>query len=98
MDHHQKHWNDPANWWFGSIYVCSAEPRWVVSKKRSWAGWTFNYGHRGSFALLAWVAVACVVPSSWVISSGQVTFIWAAVGVSAVLAFSAVGACATIGR
>ncbi len=98
MDRNYKHWGNKNNWKFNSIYFCKDDPRLVVSKKRRWAGWTFNFAHKGSMILLAYVLVMAVVPSLYVVSTGELHKIWQAVGLSAILVSAVVIWCARIGR
>ena len=98
MEKNSEHWKDDRNWKLNSIYVCKEDPRLVVSKKRPWAGWTFNFAHRGAYVLLVYVLVVAVVPSLYVLSMGEVHKIWCAVGLSALLASVVVIGCARIGR
>ncbi len=97
MDNDQ-HWNNDANWKLNSIYVCGDDPRLIVSKKRPWAGWTFNFAHRGAFMLLFYVLLVAFAPSLYVIATGNEDKIWYAVGLSTVLVSVAMFFCARIGR
>ncbi len=45
----EKLWNDPANWRLNSIYVCKADPRYLVPKRVRWVGWTVNFAHVGAW-------------------------------------------------
>ncbi len=92
------HWKNPKNWYLNSIYTCKDDPRVVVSKKRVWAGWTFNFAHKSSYYLLVYVLTVAVAPSLYVIINQRIDLIWNAVIVSAILALAVVLACARIGR
>ncbi len=98
MDENIKHWENEYNWKFNSIYICKDDPRLVVPKKRRWAGWTFNFAHRGSSILLVYVLFVAIAPSLYIISIGELCKIWYAIGLSTLLASIVVIWCARIGR
>ncbi len=45
----EKLWSDPANWRLNGIYICKADPRYLVPKRIRWAGWTVNFAHTGAW-------------------------------------------------
>jgi uncharacterized membrane protein len=90
VDRNREHWENERNWKLNSIYVCKDDSRLVVPKKRRWAGWTFNFAHRGAYILLVYVLFVAVAPSMVVVARGEVSKIGYAVGLSAVLAAVAV--------
>ncbi|MBZ0165636.1 MAG: DUF5808 domain-containing protein [Candidatus Omnitrophica bacterium] len=48
---------NPKNWKWGVVYFCPQDPRWIVPKKITSTGWTYNFAHRGSYG---WVS-GCLV-------------------------------------
>ena len=45
----EKLWSDPANWRLNAIYICKADPRYLVPKPIRWTGWTVNFAHTGAW-------------------------------------------------
>ncbi len=45
-------WRNAENWKAGLIYHCASDPRIVVPKRQKWRGWTLNFAHSKTWALL----------------------------------------------
>ena len=62
-------WEDPANWsgpaWFRT-YASSADRRWIVPKRRLWAGWTLNMAHPAGAFILTGIIVGVVIGCCYV--------------------------------
>ncbi len=50
-----KEWNNPRNWHMGilGVYYSKVDTRLFVPKATPAFGWTFNFGHRYIFLVLA---------------------------------------------
>jgi uncharacterized membrane protein len=66
-------WQDPRNWTPPGIYRSAADPRLIVPKRRRWAGWTLNFGHRAAWLVLLGSIVIAVGPVLLVLALGRVS-------------------------
>ena len=71
-DNSDRLWLNPKHWKWHFFYVCHQDPRIVVPERHKWMGWTFNFGHRSAFLLLAVLALGLIVPSLDAVLSGQI--------------------------
>ena len=55
-------WSNPAHWRAGGIYVCRDDPRRIVPKRLPVLGWTVNFAHRSSWAILIGILVVFLLP------------------------------------
>jgi hypothetical protein len=58
----QRLWDDPKHWRAGGIYVSPEDPRSIVPKRRTFMGWTVNFGHRGGWIALLVMGVSVSTP------------------------------------
>ena len=54
-------WSDPQNY-RGSIYRCQEDPRVIVPKRESGAGWTVNFAHSRAWWVLVSMPLAVLLP------------------------------------
>jgi uncharacterized membrane protein len=58
----EKLWSDSANWRLNAVYVCKADPRILLPKRRKWVGWTLNFAHRRAwFHLIVGIGMTVAV-------------------------------------
>jgi uncharacterized membrane protein len=78
-------WRDAANWRWGCIYVCRADPRLIIPKRIPWTGYTFNFAHRGSWWALLATFVGFTLPVAVLLIWQNAAALWTMVGLYAVL-------------
>ena len=60
----ERAWKDPENWsFFQCIYSAKDDTRILVPKKQIYLGWTFNFAHFESYALLGALAGSVAIAS-----------------------------------
>lgn len=55
-------WRDPANYKWGLIYYCKADPRAIVPRRLKWMGWTVNFARPGALPLTLLLIALVAVP------------------------------------
>jgi hypothetical protein len=54
----------PANWTFGVLYRCGADPRWIVPMRYTNAAWTPNIAHARAVLLAIGILALAVAPAA----------------------------------
>src|SRR5262247_245942 len=58
-----KLWADSHNWRVRVIYVCKEDPRFIVSRRIRWGGWTLNFAHASAWLALLVCFLSLVIPA-----------------------------------
>jgi hypothetical protein len=64
-----KLWSDSNNWTAGIIYASKDDPRFIVSRRRKWSGWTLNFAHPSACVTLLLILLSLIIPSLYLLQA-----------------------------
>jgi hypothetical protein len=55
-------WRDRANYKWGGIYYCKADPRAIVPRRLKWMGWTVNFARPSAIPITLLLIALVLIP------------------------------------